>query len=79
MPDRAVLLGHMADEFMNGGGVLPKLPLGCIRFTAAMYPVAEPREVHFSATWTDVTLVCKRSLEGWSLEGGLHRESIPPE
>ena len=75
MDDRAELLGRMADYFMESGQ-LPPLPPGCTGFTASLWPEkpAEPAEVHFSATWPGITLVCLRSLAGYSLEGGLHRD-----
>jgi len=76
MTDRANLLARMADDFMENGGSIPlRLPPGCTGFRASLWPEApaEPHEVHFSATWPSVTLVCLRSLAGYSLEGGLHR------
>jgi hypothetical protein len=75
MTDRAEMLARMADDFMGSGGRLPALPPGCNGFSASLWPEApaEPREVHFSATWPSVTLVCLRSLDGYSIEGGLHR------
>jgi len=78
--DRAALLAQMADKFMESGVWPPgRLPAGCTGMTASLYPEApqEPREVHFSMTWPSVTLVCLRSLAGYSLEGGLHREASP--
>jgi hypothetical protein len=75
MTDRAELLALMADSCMENGGRLPPLPPGCTGFRASVWPQYpdQPCEVHFSATWPDVTLTCKRSLAGYSLLGGLHR------
>jgi hypothetical protein len=78
--DRAALLAQVADEFMENGGRFPaRLPAGCSALNASFYPESpdEPREVHFSMTWASVTLVCVRSLEGYSIAGGLHREEGP--
>lgn len=77
--DRAALLAGMADGFMGSGCAPLSLPDGCVAFTASLWPEppAEPREVHFSATWLpSTTLVCLRPLAGYSLDGGLHRD--PP-
>jgi hypothetical protein len=76
MINRADALARMADNFMENGGSLPvRMPDGCTGFRASLWPEppGEPTEVHFSATWPSVTLVCLRPLEGYSLEGGLHR------
>lgn len=75
--DRAELLARMADDFMDNGGCIPdRLPRGCTGFSASLWPEppGKPHEVHFSATWPSITLVCLRSLDGYSVEGGLHRE-----
>ncbi len=69
---RAALLAGLADEFMASGRT-PELPARCLGFRASLYPPGEPREVHFAVTWPDITLVCVRSLDGYSLSGGLHR------
>lgn len=76
MADRAELLARVADQFMENGHLPVQLPPGCTGLTASLWPEppGEPYEVHFSATWTTITLVCLRSLAGYSLEGGLHRE-----
>ncbi len=74
--DRAAVLARVADECMANGGTLPVgLPDGCISVSASLWPEAphDPVEVHFSMTWPGVTLVCRRSLAGYSMEGGLHR------
>ena len=78
--NRADELAKIADEFMANGGRFPcALPAGCTGLRASLWPEApaEPYEVHFSATWPSVTLVCLRSLAGYSLEGGLHRAGAP--
>jgi hypothetical protein len=71
--DRAVLLGQWADSFMETGWMPLGLSDGCTDFQVGLWPEApaEPHEVHFSASWPDVTLVTTRSLAGYSLEGGL--------
>lgn len=73
----------MADDFMGNGGVVPALAPGCTGFSAALWPTtpSEPREVRFSADWPGITLVCLRSLDGYSPYGGLHREpcTVPAE
>lgn len=75
--DRAAQLAAMADYFMSDDGGMPQLPHGCTGFTASLWPEhGEPREIHFSATWPSATLVCLRSLDGYSLEGGLHRVAL---
>lgn len=71
---RAILLAKMADECMRSGCTASDLPDGCISFRAALWPLNEPSEVRFAAVWPGITLVCSRSLAGYSLEGGLHRE-----
>jgi len=75
MDDRAALLARIADECMANGGRLPfvrDFP-GMTGLRTESYPHEQPREIHFAAEWPDVTLVCTRSLAGYSLEGGLHR------
>jgi hypothetical protein len=70
MADRADLLAGMADAFMETGCLPWKMPAGCTGFSAAVWPQypLEPREVHFSASWPDITLVCLRSLAGYEIE-----------
>jgi hypothetical protein len=73
MPDRAELLARAADDYMAAGALPLRTLPGCTDFRVSLWPPAGPTEVHFSAAWPSVTLVCKRSLAGYSLEGGLHR------
>jgi hypothetical protein len=65
--DRAALLAELADDFMENGGSWQDpvwmLRNGMLSITASAYPPEDPREVHFSAAWTDVTIVCKRPYQ----------------
>lgn len=75
MTDRAALLSRIADEAMANGGRLPfawDFP-DVTGLRAETYPHEQPREIRFAADWPGITLVCARSLAGYSLEGGLHR------
>jgi len=75
--DRADVLARIADAFMRTGRLpfLPDIDPEALGLSAETWPShpGQPREVRFSADWPGITLACSRSLDGYSLEGGLHR------
>ena len=77
--DRSAILARIADEFMEKGRLplmpgYPGWPDGCRRLMAETHPHEDPREIRFVAEWPGITLIAARSLAGYSLEGGLHRD-----
>ena len=72
--DRAAILAELADQCMETGRLPYPMPAGCVALSATAWPPEAPREIRFSAAWPGITLVCSRSLSGYSLLGGLHRE-----
>ena len=80
--DRSSLLARIADETMANGGKLPSLrdfpASGMTGLRAEMYPPGQPREIRFRADWPDGYWAEEwRSLDGYGLLGGLHREPVP--
>jgi hypothetical protein len=73
MAGRAKILAAMADKFMAAGCLPASLPAGCSGFRVQLHPEppAEPREVHFSAAWPGITLVCRRPLGGLCRPGAI--------
>lgn len=77
--NRASQLARIADKFMENGGQMPLpkgegWPEGCTGIRAEHVPSAA--EIRFSARYPDTTIVCARSMAGYSLEGGLHRVRV---
>jgi hypothetical protein len=76
--DRAVILACIADGFMDNRGMMPLpetdgWPEGCTGMWAEHVPMRN--EVWFTVRYPDQDIVTSRSLAGYSLEGGLHRET----
>lgn len=75
MTEHERLLNGIADTMMENGGAMPPLPEGCLALSVNLWPEppAEPTEVRFSGLWEGDAVLCTRSLDGYSVEGGLHR------